>query len=354
MRRFAALICILCVLLSGCAFWMTGERLTITPHEAKNSQTGKEVMEVTSFTQLRNTLQELVEQGAEEAVVSATSFNETTLDYYVSTAVNNITDNTAIGAYAVSKISYEIGTNRGVPVVAFRIEYKHGKSEIEALKTVDSTEEMKETLIEALNTCEQSVAILVENYEEFDFAKYIDEYANDHPDFVMETPYVSVVTYPATGEQRVLEITLTYLTDKEQLLQMQSYVQSVFTSAELYVNNTDEVISVYSRLYSFLMERSEYSLQTSQTPSYSLLHSGVGDCRAFANVYAAMCRRAGLECEVVSGLRDGEQWYWNVLRYRGQIYHIDLLRCNENNLFSLTHGKELTGYEWDIAAFPLE
>lgn len=354
MRRFAVLICVLCVLLSGCAFWMPGERLTITPHEAKNSQKSSEVMEVISFAQLRSTLKELVEQGVEEAVLSASSFNETTLDYYVSTAVNNITDNTAIGAYAVNKITYEIGTNRGVPVVAFRIEYKHAKTEIDALKTVKTTEEMVEQLTGALDNCEQSVALFVEHYEPFDFAKYIDEYANSHPDRVMETPYVSVAAYPTTGEERVLEITLTYFTDKEELLEMQRYVQAVFTSAELYVNKTDEVIDVYSRLYSFLMERSEYSLQTSQTPAYDLLHSGIGDSRAFANVYAAMCSRVGLECDVVSGLRDGEQWYWNAFQYRGQTYHIDLLRCNENNMFVLTHGKELTGYEWDIAAFPLE
>ena len=354
MRRLTALICILCVLLSGCALWMSGERLSVTPHEAQKTQHSVEVVNVTSFTQLRNALKEQIEIGKEEIIISASAFNDTTLDYYVSTAVNYITDSTAIGAYAVDKITYEIGTNRGDQVVAFRVEYKHGKVELERIKTVDSAKELMDELTTALNACEQSVTVMVEHYESIDFTKFVDEYASLHPDKVMETPYVSVATYPANAEERILEITLTYLTEREQLLEMQRQVQSVFTSAELYVKETQKVMDIYSRLYSFLMERSDYTVQPSQTPAYSLLHSGIGDSRAFANVYAAMYRRAGLDCEVVSGLREGERWYWNAIRYRDNLYHVDLLRCNENNAFSLTLGEDMVDYEWDAMAFPAE
>ena len=353
MRRLAAYMCILCWLLTGCAFWMSGERLSVTPHEAHGVEKGKEVVAVTSFAQLRNVLQEHVELGEEEIIISASSFNETTLDYYVSTAVNHITDSTAVGAYAVNKITYEIGKNRGSQVVAFRVEYKYGKTELEKIKMVASVEQMTEELTNALNRCEQSVTVLVEHYQAFDFTKFVDEYASLHPDQVMETPYVSVATYPANGDERILEITLTYLTEREQLLEMQRQVQAMFTSAELYVKETQKEIDSYARLYSFLMERSEYTLQPSQTPAYSLLHSGVGDSRAFANVYAAMCKRAGLDCQVVSGLREGELWYWNAIRYRDHLYHIDLLCCNENNVFALVSGKDMDGYEWDTSAFPM-
>ena len=44
------------------------------------------------------------------------------------------------------------------------------------------------------------------------------------------------------------------------------------------------------------MERYDYRIETSITPAYSLLRHGVGDSRAFAVVYAAMCQQAGLEC----------------------------------------------------------
>ena len=119
MRRIAALMFVISVLMSGCAFWMSGEYLSVQPHEKQNAQQGNQIIEVTSYTQLRNTLKTLVESGADDAVVSISNHNETTADFYVGTAINYITDNTAIGAYAVDRITYEIGTNKGIPVVAF-------------------------------------------------------------------------------------------------------------------------------------------------------------------------------------------------------------------------------------------
>ena len=352
MRRIAALFCIVSMLLGGCTFWMSGEYLSVSPHEPEGNRQSNEVIEVTSYTQLRNTLKSLTEKGVEDAVLSASSFNETTLDFYVNTAINDVTDSTAIGAYALRKITYEIGTNLGEPVVAFRMEYKHEPSEIEKLKRINTADALTAEITAALDDCRQSVAMYVENYEAFDFPGFISEYADRNPDKVMEIPYVSVATYPASGKERIIEVTLTYLTEKEHLLEMQRQVQSVFTSAELYVKESAKVMDIYSRLYSFLMERSEYVLETSLTPSYSLLHEGIGDSRAFAAVYAAMCRKAGLDCEMVTGLRDGEAWCWNVLRYRGKQYHVDLVCCNENSSFVLTDGKDMQGYEWDTSVFP--
>ena len=352
MRRMIALVFVISVLMSGCAFWMSGEYLSVQPHETQNTQQGNEIIDVTSYTQLRNTLKTLIESGADDVVVSLSDLNETTADFYVGTAINYITDNTAIGAYAVERITYEIGTNRGMPVVAFRINYKSGVTEIDALTGVASMDEMKSVITAALDDCAQTVTMMTSDYQDFDFAKFINDYANENPDKVMEIPYVNVATFPNSGKERVVEITMTYLTEKAQLVRMQQQVQSVFTSAELYVKETAKVIDIYSRLYHFLMERSEYTMETSATPSYSLLHEGIGDSRAFSNVYAAMCRRAGLECSVAVGIRNGEPWCWNVLQYRGKLYHVDLIQCNADNEFKLREGNDMVGYQWDTAAFP--
>ena len=356
MRRIAALgavVFIITVLLSGCAGWLSSEYLWIQPHEDQGFHKDPLIISVSSYSQLQNELERLVSEGAEEVVISASNFNDSTVEFYVNTAVNYILEGTAIGAYAVDKISYEIGTNRGESVVAFRIEYKHSFNEIRGIKKISTSEELMAAIEQALATCERYVVLHTTQYEEVELTKFISEYASANPDKVMEIPYVNLVTYPATGEERVVEITLIYLTDKEELLEMQRQVQVVFTSAELYVRGTAQVMDAYSRLYSFLMERSEYALQTSITPTFSLLQEAKGDSSAFANVYAAMCRRAGLECDAVTGLRNGEPWSWNILRHKGKYYHIDLLKCNEEGAFSLTDGSDMTGYAWDISQYPI-
>ena len=78
----------------------------------------------------------------------------------------------------------------------------------------------------------------------------------------------------------------------------------------------------------------------------------MGDAKAFAVIYAAMCREAGLECLTVSGTRWGEPWYWNMIEDNGKYYHVDLLRCSQDELFYERTDEEMEGYVWDYSAFP--
>ena len=128
----------------------------------------------------------------------------------------------------------------------------------------------------------------------------------------------------------------------------------MFAAAKLYVSGDGEAREKFSQLYAFLMERFEdYTLETSLTPAYSLLIHGVGDAKAFATVYSAMCRQAGLECITVGGTRNAEAWYWNIVRDGDVYYHVDLLQCSSNNAYEEQTDKEMGGYVWDFSAYPV-
>ena len=354
MRRLI-LITILAALMvcvfSGCGFWMDGERLSVTPHMEQSQLDVVEVTEVSNYMQLRKSLIELIESGASGGIMSVSSFNKVTASFYVDTAINHVLGNTAIGAYAVDSITYEVGTNRGASVIAFKIAYEHTISEIQRMRYVPGMDEAVEVIAGALDNCDHSVSVRVQKYEEIDFVQFVQDYANNHPDTVMEVPNITASVYPDNGADRIIEVSFTYQTSRETLRRMQEQVAPVFTSAELYVTETTQVRDIYARLYAFLMERNAYKLESSITPAYSLLHHGVGDSRAFANVYAAMCRQVDLYCQVVSGTRDGEPWCWNVIRYRGKYYHVDLHQCSQTGGFRMREHSEMEGYVWDYSAF---
>ena len=99
------------------------------------------------------------------------------------------------------------------------------------------------------------------------------------------------------------------------------------------------------------MERYDYKLESSITPTYSLLRHGVGDSRAFATVYAAMCRMAGLKCEVITGTRHGEPWTWNLVWDGEKPYHVDLLACASADGYRQRTDAEMHGYVWDYSAY---
>ncbi len=92
----------------------------------------------------------------------------------------------------------------------------------------------------------------------------------------MELPQLSVGTYPELGPSRVMEMKFTYQTSRDALRSMQNQVQRVFASASLYISRDDAQAQKFAQLFSFLMERFDYELEASITPTYSLLCHGVG------------------------------------------------------------------------------
>jgi len=355
MKRFyIATVVLLCLLLGGCAFWMDGEYLSVTPHQQRIAQAGDEVIPISGNAEMRKALEEFIDSGVDSGILTVPEFSGGTLRYYADVIIEDIMEKHPIAAYAVDKITYEIGTNSGEQVIAFHIDYLYGRSEILRIKQTKSMSEAETVIYNALANCDASLVLRVSEYEASDLVQLVQDYGNNNPDVVMEIPQVIAHVYPEKGNDCVVQMIFTYQTSREKLRQMKEQVAPVFTSAELYVGETARESEIFSRLYSFLMERTEYTVATSITPAYSLLHHGVGDSRTFANVYAKMCRMADLDCRVISGTREGRPWCWNIVRYGENYYHIDLLNCKANGRFAMLNAIEMDGYVWDYGVYPQE
>ena len=136
---------------------------------------------------------------------------------------------------------------------------------------------------------------------------------------------------------------------------MAQEVDPVFTSAELYVKGDASEFRKAEQLYSFLMERFDYQIRSSNTPTYSLLRDGIGDSRAFACVYAQMCRTAGINCWAIKGEYMGSERWWNGFLMKDGYYYVDLLRCNETGNYAMLTDRQMSGYSWDRQFYvPLE
>lgn len=349
-KRILLLAALLCLLLCACG-WMDGSYLSITPHREQNSGTQSKDKTASNYLELRTVLEEMVDSGMESAVINVAEYRQELVDEGIINAVQYAAERYPLGAWAVDQISYEIGAGGGQPAISVNISYIHGRSEIRKIKEADGMEKAGKLIIDALEDCSDSIVVWVGNYEAMDFVQIVEDYMKENPNTVMEMPQVAVGIYPDAGSSRILEVKFTYETSRESLRQMQQQVRRVFASASLYVNSDATDAQKFAQLYTFLMERFDYEVQTSITPTYSLLSHGVGDCEAFASVYAAMCRQAGLDCRMVSGTKDGQSWHWNIICEDGVYYHVDLLRCSEAGQFRTMTGEQMQGYVWDYSAY---
>ena len=350
-RALVFVIMTVCLCLGGCASWMDGQYHSVTPHEEQNLRPEQETVLVSSYIELRQAMQEMVETGVASGIISFTGMETKMVGYYMNLAINYVCNDSPIGAYAVDKIDYEIGTNSGRTAAAVEISYNHNRSEILRIKQTKTMDEAVDVIKAALDSCDAGVTVRTAQYETLDFVQMIRDYADENPDKVMEVPQVTVSVYPDGGADRVVDLVFTYQSSRDTLRAMQKIVDPIFRSAKLYVTEDAQVWEKYSQLYTFLMERHQYTVETSLTPSYSLLRHGVGDSRAFAAVYAAMCRQIGLDCTMVSGTKGGEPRCWNVIFFEGVYYHIDLLQCNVSGGFRISQESDMAGYVWDYSAF---
>ncbi len=349
--RVAFILC-LCLMLTGCDVWMDGSYHSVEPYRQEYSGPSMESAEVTTYEQLQSVLVDLVANGTQESVVYMLGFDQEQLKGIMDTAVSYVTKTDPVGAYAVEKIDYEIGTNTGRTAVAVKIAYIHNRSEILRIRQTEDMEQAGEAVHQALKDCDAAVVLLVERYAQTDFTQLVQDYVDANPLYCMEMPQVTAAVYPQSGSRRVVELNFTYQTSRESLRTMQNYVEPVFRAAYLNVSGEEDEQTKFSRMYSFLMERSDYTLETSITPVYSLLRHGVGDSKAFATVYSAMCRQAGLECLVVTGTREGEPWVWNMVCVNGAYAHMDLLRSRDAGELLLNYQDKMSGYVWDYSAYP--
>ena len=349
MKRIAIILA-LCLFLSGCSL-MSGEHLSVTPHESPVAGNQTANRSVSDYGELKDVLEAMVRAGTESMVINVARYNEKLLDNGIKTAVTHLKESFPLGAWAVEDVEYEIGTGGGQRVVSVNISYIHGRSQIRQVRSVSDMTELEAQLAGALEECADSMVLLVDSYDRKDLVQMAEDYADTHPNTVMEVPAVAVGVYPdgETGT-RVVEVEFSYQTSRESLRQMQNQVRRVFASAELYLNSDSSELQKYSQLYTFLMERFDYTVDTSITPAYSLLVHGVGDSEAFASVYSAMCRQAGLACKTISGTKNGDAWYWNMIQVDEHWYHVDLLETSGEGAFACYENEQMQGYVWDYSA----
>ena len=349
-HKLLPLLLAMSLLLGGCG-WLNGSFVSVTPHAVPKQVSHSGTITAANYKEFVAALKQLVSTGTEVAAIHVSEYPAKALETGVKRAVFEVKHNDPIGSYAVEEIQYEIGSSSGLPAVSITVAYRHNATELQGIRRALGVTQAQTAAAAALESYQPGIVLLVSQYEDTDFSQFVQDYASEHPETIMEVPQVTQAMY-GTGESRVVELIFSYQTSRDALRRMQAQVKPVFESAVLYVSGDGDDYQKYSQLYAFLMERFDYKQETSITPAYSLLRHGIGDSRAFAQVYAAMCRDAGLTCMSVTGTRNGEPWTWNIIRDGEEFYHVDLLRCSVDGKYRERTDEEMEGYVWDYSEYP--
>lgn len=345
--KIAVLLGLTAVLLSGCAGWESGSFASVSPHAGQYTRTEQvELDQAAAYGNLRDAVIEMAHEAAETCILGVDNY-EGNLEEDVDNAIGYARSQDPIGAYAISRLTYRFDRIGSENVVILEGTYRHSRTEIAGIESARYGAAADRKLAEALSSFAPSVTLMVYGYQETDYIQKVEKYARDNPDVVMEHPKVGVRVYPEQGTTRVVELTFDYETSRDSMWTMRGAVETYFSSAEGYISMAENEYTKADRLYAFLAELLSENQEQSVTPTYSLLCQGAGDSAAAADVYAAMCWKAGISCVRVDGTRNGEPWSWNIVRIGDSYAHVDL-RSNRNEDGTVFLGDEdMEGYSWD-------
>ena len=351
--RLAVLCLTLAVLLSGCRF-LPDSYVSVAPHTDSYPQKTEESLTVEDYTELKNALLSLVEEGVEEAELTTGAYSgDIEQDY--DTAVAYITGINPMGAYVVDSIDKEIIRAGTYYKLNLRFRYRHSHAELAKAMTVRGMIGTRNAVAAAVGDSAERLLLRISGFEQMDFDAMVAELSDQDITKVMARPTVKAEVVPNSGSVRIVELDFTYPREPAELRVMQSAVNTIMNSAYGYVRFVRSDLERAILLYSFLTERHDYIVESSETPAYALLCEGVADSRAFAEVFGTMCNRAKVKCTVVHGTKNGEPYEWNILELESGTWHVDVLADEQAGLRepSLRSDAEMGGYTWDTQAYPV-
>lgn len=333
MKRFLLCFLVLAILFSlcGCESVLDGEVAVIQPYSGSPSQSAstapEESVVLNTDEEFKLAVEDMIANGETEALFRIPLSDDTEKrEAELSKYCQSIALNTPLGAYAVYYITCKL-----TPIVSYynagiSITYKRSTESIQAITHISSARYLGSRLLSSMAACENSLTFFtsMDNLSADFIRSEIQELYWENPLSVAIPPESNISAYPASTGERIVEIEFTWAYTQSVLLDMQTRL----------LNSVDDIVSHsvdtgdYGLLSSFrdaLQKRAVMQEPASvlSDTAYGVLVGQTGTPLGFSLAFKALCDRLGISCQIVNGLHNGREYYWNLVNCDGNWYHVD-------------------------------
>lgn len=353
MRKImCAVMAALMLLSTGCASMLNRDYSSVAPHSATPTAEGdSNTIRVENYQELVNALIYLVNQGEESGSIRY-SGEEADFKKLMDEACLEVKQEDPLGNYAVDYIKYSVTSIVGSYEADVQITYRRTREQVASIVDATGAAAIRSELSRALSSFSSEVVLRISYFEEDE--NYIHQLVRQaylsNPSTALDFPEAEVAMYPESGQQRIVEVTLTY---HQPLQTLESRRNSLSREAERICQPLTELTGIREKLDGIttaLQSMGAYSAQGGST-AYDALLGGGGDSQGVALAFSLLCHQVGITCSVVDGQKDGQSHFWNVVQTATGYRHVDLSRSG-----SVTYNVDQTmtqqGYVWDTQQVP--
>ena len=350
-KMMCAVMAALMLLSTGCSSMLNRDYSSVTVHSATPTAEGDaNTMRVQNYQELVNALIYLINQGEESGSIRY-SGEEADFKKLMDEACLEVKQEDPLGAYAVDYIKYSVISIVGSYEADVQITYRRTREQVASIVDATGAAAIRSELSRALSSFDTEVVLRISYFEEDE--AYIQQLVRQaylsNPATALDFPDAQVAMYPESGQQRIVEVTLTY---HQSLQTLESWRNSLSREADRICQPLTE-LTIKEKLDGItgtLQSMGAYSAQGGST-AYDALLGGGGDRQGVALAFSLLCRQVGITCSVVDGQKNGQSHFWNVVQTASGYRHVDLSRAG-----SVTYNVDQTmtqqGYVWDTQQVP--
>ena len=364
-RALLLLLTLALLLISGCGALFDETYYETALYEAPAAQedpSDAAYDSIANYTALRRAIARMVSEHVESAQLQFTNYDGS-IRQDISTACWEVKSSTALGAFAVDYISYDLSRIVSYYQAEVYITYKRTAAQTAALENIGTASALAERLDRALRAGETYLVLEI---------AAAPATADTVRDYVLDTwyadplacpvlPEVEAGLYPESGVSRIAEITLNYGLEPQALAQRRQAVDEALAAMTAAVLPDPEEEQAPMDTAGQIEALCQYLADNCRTDSeagstvWDALVNGAADSQGVGMALLAGCQAAGIDCRIVYGRLDGEPHFWNIVTVDGAWYHVDVTAWTGeggNTLF-LAGDEQLWGtYWWDTSQYP--
>jgi hypothetical protein len=329
---------------SGCASMLNRDYLSVTSFEpVSGSSDSTSALRVESYQELVNAILYLVSAGEEHGVLTLYNYTQD-VETDLTRACLEVVQEDPLGAYAVDYIKHDYTLIVSYYEANIDIAYRRTPEQVASIVSVTGSSAIRRELSRTLADFSSQAVLRVSYFAEDEdyILELVRQAYYDTPTAALGMPEVAVSLYPDSGQQRIVEIDLTYSAGADTLRRR---------SQELKALTLDQLSqpATAQSLYAALRGSVAIEEGSGHSSAYDALIEGVADSEGAALAYQLLCDQAGIECTVVVGTLDGAPHFWNIVTEE-DARHVDL----SAGLLALTDDQltALGQYDWDRTEYP--
>lgn len=344
-KSIVALLLAGTMLLSGCARLLDREFSSVTPHNSAPVTEGDpSILRADNYQELVNALVYFITLGMEQGTVRLyTDWDN--VEQQLEKACLEVVKEDPLGAYSVEFIKYAVSPLVPYTEARVNINYRRTREQVASIASVTGTTAIRSELKEALAAFAPECVLRISSFDQDEtFIRSLARQAfYDSPISALDVPDLEVNIYPATGRQRIVELSMTYHLDVNTLRERRERLAHAISA----MGRTIPLgkMDTYLRSAAQTLLGSVHYSSDGGTTAWDAITTKKVNSEGMALVFSALCQQLQLPCQVVQGTRNDAPHFWNVVSTSHGWRHLDLTQTDYTLMLD-TQAAD-SGYDWN-------